>query len=104
MHLFDVYFTFKSGPKVIKLFILNSVEHDICSAYITQIANNCKFFYLVDRVWHCVHPVGKKGTGCFAFLCFVAFFFFAVYCQLWFVCSSSMASLVGYVLGPVVQN
>ena len=34
----------RPGPKVITFSMLNSSEHEICSANKSQIANNCKFF------------------------------------------------------------
>ena len=34
----------RQGPEIIKLFVLNSAEHEICPANKSQITNNCKFF------------------------------------------------------------
>ena len=35
-----------SGPKVIKLFVLNSAEHEICPANKSKKTNNCNYFLL----------------------------------------------------------
>ena len=47
--LMDGDSSFRSGPKVIKLFMLNSTEHEINYAHRSKNANNCWHFRIYYR-------------------------------------------------------